>query len=132
MVPLVATQAHADAAPAAGANAPASDAATASPYYGFDEVDTPALPDTDWNLDPSLLDALGVSRMVFEVFISETGAVVDCHVIEPDALDPDARQTLETRLRQTTLQPALRGGRSVASLRKIELSLAPDELPEVR
>ena len=130
--PPVAVRTHDDVTAAAHQDPPAADAATTSPYYEFGEVDTPALPDTDWNLDPDLLDALGVSRMVFEVFISETGEVVDCHVIEPEALDPDARQTLEARLRQTTLQPALRGGRSVASLRKIELSLAPAELPEVR
>lgn len=98
---------------------------TAAPmeFYGFGEVDQPAVPDSDWNLDTAVLDIAGLERLVFEIFVSHTGEVVGCTILEPDVLAEETRQMLEDRLRQTVLQPAVRAGVAVASVRRIELSV---------
>ena len=94
-------------------------------FYRSSEVDRPAEPDSDWNLDTAVLDAAGVERLVFEMFIGHNGEVIGCTILEPASLDTQARQTIEERLRQTTLKPAIRGGTAVASVRRIEVSAAP-------
>lgn len=101
------------------------DGGSAVRFYRSSEVDRAAEPDSDWNLDTAVLDAVGVERLVFEVFIGRNGEVVWCTVLEPAGLDTQARQTIENRLRQTTLQPAVRAGTAVASVRRIEVSALP-------
>lgn len=96
-------------------------------FYRFDEVDRPAIPDSDWNLDTQFLDAAGVSRLVFEVFVSAAGEIVECTIVEPGTLDDDVRQRLVDRLRQSTIEPAMRAGLPVASVRKIEVTTTPVE-----
>ena len=139
-VPLASTRmtAEPDAAPvdAAPPRRPTSAAAPKTPraipdggnavrFYRSSEVDLPAAPDSDWNLDTALLDAAGVERLVFELFIGGNGEVVGCAILEPAALDAQVRQTIENRLRQTVLQPAIRAGATVASVRRIEVSTEP-------
>ena len=94
-------------------------------FYGFQEVDSPAYPTSDWNLDVDALDAIGVTRLVFEVLISDGGDVVGCTVLDPTELTDDVRRRLEQRLSETTLEPARRAGQLVASMRRIELVVAP-------
>ena len=126
-------RADAEAAPqtrltvAASPKAPpaARDGSSAARFYRSSEVDRPAEPDSDWNLDTAVLDAAGVERLVFEVFIGHNGEVIACTILEPASLDAQARQTIEERLRQTVLQPAVRAGTAVASVRRIEVSAAP-------
>jgi hypothetical protein len=111
-------------------NAPSSAvevAETPVRFYRYAEVDRPAVPDSDWNLDPASLDASGVSRLVFEIFVSSGGTIVDCAILEPASLTEQARKMLEERLRQTNLTPAMRGGAAVASVRRIELTILPSE-----
>ena len=103
----------------------ALDGASVVRFYRSSEVDRPAEPDSDWNLDTAVLDVAGVERLVFEVFIGRNGEVVACTILEPVALDSQARQTIEDRLRQTALQPAVLGGAAVASVRRIEVSATP-------
>ncbi|MDQ6681011.1 MAG: hypothetical protein M3Y67_08615 [Pseudomonadota bacterium] len=90
-------------------------------FYTFSEVDSPAAPDSDWNLDVGALDAIGLKRLVFEVLVSDRGEIVGCTILDPPGLDDNVRRGLEQRLRETSLQPALRAGRFVASERRIEL-----------
>ena len=96
-------------------------------YYRFGEVDRPAMPDSDWNLDTATLDAAGLNRLVFEIFVSSSGEVIACTILQPGALTSHTRRALEDRLRHTTLQPARRDGRAVASVRRIELTVLPSE-----
>jgi len=70
-------------------------------FYDYREVDHAAEPDSDWNLDAALLDGAGLKLLVFEVFIDASGTVVAC----------------------TVLQPAVRVGVAVPSVRRIELSV---------
>ena len=92
-------------------------------FYAFNEVERAAEPDSDWNLDPSALDAAGIEKLVFEIFVDRAGAVVGCVVLEPSGLNDEVRGSLEQRLRSTTLQPAIRGGVNVPSVRRIEVSV---------
>ena len=94
-------------------------------FYRSSEDDQPAEPDSDWNLDTAALDTAGIERLVFDIFIGRDGEVVACMIVEPAALDADARQTLETRLRETALRPARLGGATVASAQRIEVSVLP-------
>lgn len=96
-------------------------------YYRYGEVDAPAAPDGDWNLDTSLLDTARLERIVFEVFVDATGKVVGCSVLEPETLDATTRLVLETRLGEARLQPAVRHGAAVASTRTIEVSVSSGE-----
>ena len=93
-------------------------------FYTYREVDTPAFPESDWNLDVAILDAIGVQRLVFEVLVSDHGQVVGCTVLQPAELADDVKRSLEKRLSETSLLPALRAGQLVASVRRIELLVA--------
>ena len=93
-------------------------------FYAFREVDSPASPETDWNLDVETLDQIGVQRLVFQVLISDRGDVVGCTVLEPSDLADDVKRDLEKLLSQTKVRPALRAGQLVASVRRIELLVA--------
>ncbi len=93
--------------------------------YGFDEVDKAAEPEDDWALDIATLDAAGLSRFAFELMVDAHGHVIACTVFDPIGLDDAVRADLETRLASTPLRPAERGGRFVASLRRIEMQLEP-------
>lgn len=107
--------------------APSASPAEGEPmrFYGFGEVDRPAEPepDSDWNLDPAALDALGVQALVFDIFISRTGEVIGCEIVEPRSLPEEARLALTQRVRETVLQPAIRHDVAVASVRRIEISV---------
>ena len=102
-----------------------ADAGEPPVFYGFGEVDRPAepVPDSDWNLDPAALDAFGVQSVVFDIFISQSGEVVGCSIIEPRSLPDDTRVALENRLKLNVLQPAIRHHTAVASVRRIEISV---------
>lgn len=126
--------AEARPAPAARPPAPAAASVTLPPreesgspvrFYRSSEVDRPAVPESDWNLDTATLDAAGVERLVFDIFIDREGAVVGSAIVEPPDLDRDTRRTLELRLRETIATPALRQGDAVASVRRIEVSVWP-------
>ena len=95
-------------------------------FYTFSEVDRAAAPESDWNLDVEALDAIGVRRLVFEVLVSDRGDIVECTVLDPVGLDGEVKRDLEQRLSATQLQPALRAGRLVASVRRIELFLVSE------
>ena len=93
-------------------------------FYTYREVDSPAFPESDWNLDVGVLDEIGVQRLVFEVLVSDHGQVVGCTVLQPADLADDVKRGIEKRLSETALLPALRAGRLVASVRRIELLVA--------
>lgn len=97
-------------------------------FYTFREVDNPAFPESDWNLDADALNAIGVDRLAFEVLINDRGEVVGCTVLAPVDLEDDAKRSLERRLSETRLLPAERRGQFVASVRRIEVALAPAPL----
>ena len=93
-------------------------------FYTFREVDSPAVPETDWNLGVETLDQIGLQRLVFEILISDRGEVVGCTVLEPSGLTDDVKRDLERLLSQTKVLPALRAGQLVASVRRIEILVA--------
>ena len=92
-------------------------------FYSFREVDKPAFPESDWNLDVESLDAIAVQRLVFEVLISDRGEVVGSTVLAPTDLSDDVKRGLEQRLSATRLLPAEREGQLVASMRRIDLAV---------
>ena len=92
-------------------------------FYTFREVDKPAFPESDWNLDVESLDAIGVQRLAFEVLISDAGEVIGCTVLAPTDLADDVKHGLEQRLSATRLLPAERNGQLVASVRRIDLAV---------
>ena len=106
-----------------------SDLAQPTRFYSYAEVDRAAKPEHDWNIDLAALDALGLEQLVFEVFISDTGQAVGCHVLAPTGLPEDSRHALEQRLLETRLTPALRAGQAVASRRRIEMLVSTTPAP---
>lgn len=117
-----------DAVPAA---APAREAGVADPsntgerrYFDIDEVDTPAFPVPDWQVDADRLSALGTRRLSFRILIGDDGIPVQCTVltIEPP-LPSEVSTGLADGLCTTRLNPALLQDRPVPSVRTIELVL---------
>jgi hypothetical protein len=102
-----------------------SDPDSPIPYYNFPDVDTPAEPESDWNLDAATLDGLGLTTLIFDVYISHTGEVVGLTILQPEGLDEAVRTRLQQRMSLTTVQPAVREGRAVNSVRRIRLSTEP-------
>lgn len=98
-------------------------------YYEPDEVDTPAIPQSDWQIDIGRLLALQVRRFSAEILIGADGQAQQCTLgeIEPPLVAPpgsDPGSELAAELCRTPLRPAERGGRPVASVRRIELMLS--------
>ena len=126
--PPVPPKAHGPDAPQAwakGADVQAPNAQTIR-FYRFTEVDRPADPQADWAVEPQALDRLGLERLAFEVLINDRGEIVGCTIIDPPALADDLRNELEGTLRETPMNPAVRNGQRVASVRRIELFLTAE------
>lgn len=102
------------------------DAAEGVRYFSVGEVDKPAVPRPDWQVDVSMLMGLGVRSFSVDVLIDESGTPEQCAVtrIEPDQ-SPELRDTVAAKLCETVLTPAMRRGVAVRSVRHIELLLAP-------
>ena len=96
-------------------------------YFNVSEVDTPAMPLPEWQVDVAMLMAEGVHSVSVDVLISESGTAQQCAVtrVEPPQ-PPDLLAAVASRLCETTLRPAMRQGLPVPSVRHIELVLAAD------
>jgi hypothetical protein len=96
-------------------------------YFDTSEVDTPAMPLPEWQVDVAMLMAQGVRSVSVDVLISESGTAQQCAVtrVEPPQ-PPDLLAAVASRLCETTLRPAVRQGLPVPSVRHIELVLAAD------
>ena len=90
-------------------------------FFRIGELDEPAEPAADWNLDIAALDDLGLDRIAFELLIGDRGEIIACTVAAPLDLPAEVRQALESRLQQTQMRPAVRDGVRVASYRRIEI-----------
>jgi hypothetical protein len=102
------------------------EAAESARYFNIGEVDTPAVPRPDWEVDVALLMGLGVRSFSIDVLINETGTAEQCAVtrIEPDQSN-ELRHAVAAKFCETVLSPAKRRGVAVRSIRHIELLLAP-------
>ncbi len=96
-------------------------------YFDTSEVDHEAQPIPDWAIDAPGLYSVGLRRAVLQVFVSDAGQAVRCVVeaAEPETLMALVKETLERQVCSTPLAPAVRDGRAVASVRRIELLVAP-------
>ena len=120
----VPTVTEADAAPRPVAVDATRTEPTMRRYFDVAEVDEPASPQPDWQLDIEQLVASGVRSLNFEVFVTEGGVAERCSILQmnpPNALPSPA---VAARLCSTRLTPAKRQGLPVASVRRIELMLA--------
>jgi len=112
------------------AGVPTDPAATPEPgqrYFDTSEVDAPAMPLPEWQVDVPMLMAQGVRSVSVDVLISETGVARQCAVTRSEPPQPSALQlAVAARLCETVLRPAQRRGVAVASVRHIELVLAAD------
>ncbi|MFM9914467.1 MAG: hypothetical protein ACKVOX_01560 [Rhizobacter sp.] len=109
-------------APPLSLDAPADDGRH---YFSVEEVDTPAIPTPDWQVDVALLLGMGIRSFNVNVLINETGVAEHCAVtrMEPEQA-VELRRSVEMKLCETVLRPAMRSGVAVPSVRHIELLLA--------
>jgi hypothetical protein len=94
-------------------------------FYRSAEVEQRAEPESDWNLDTAAMDVMGIDKLIFDVFTDRNGHVVECAIVQPETLLAETRETLEQRLRETIVKPAMRAGRAVATVQRIEITVAP-------
>jgi hypothetical protein len=66
-----------------------------------------------------------VSRLSFEVWVDEHGHAEKCKVLALESEMPLSAGALASRICTTQLHAAVRRGAEVASIRRIELMLAP-------
>ncbi|MDO9313459.1 MAG: hypothetical protein Q7T97_02805 [Burkholderiaceae bacterium] len=93
-------------------------------YFSVEEVDTPAIPNPDWQVDVALLLGMGVRSFNVNVLINETGVAELCTITRMEPEQPvDLRKLVEMKLCETVLRPAIRRGAAVPSVRHIELML---------
>jgi hypothetical protein len=92
-------------------------------YYESHEVDTPAAPLPDWEVDVNQLVTSGVRRLSFAVWVDERGVARKCKVLNMDPVGALKPAAIAVRLCTTKLMPAVRRGVKVASVRHIELVL---------
>lgn len=94
-------------------------------YFSVEEVDIPAVPQPDWQVDVAMLLGMGVRSFNVNVLINEAGAAEQCAItrIEPEQ-SIELRQAVAMKLCETKLSPAMRRGVAVPSVRHIELLLA--------
>lgn len=114
--------------PTPGAPAQASSGTQANTrYFDASELDQEAQPLPDWAIDAPGLYSVGLRRAVMQIFVSDAGEAVRCVLesAEPDTLTSLVKAPLERQVCSTLLSPALREGRTVASVRRIELLIAP-------
>jgi hypothetical protein len=96
-------------------------------YFDTSEVDAPAMPLPEWQVDVPMLMGLGVRSVSVDVLISEAGVAQQCAITRIEPPQPPALQLeVAARLCETVLRPAQRRGVAVASVRHIELVLASD------
>ncbi|MBW8828021.1 MAG: hypothetical protein JF606_01055 [Burkholderiales bacterium] len=93
-------------------------------YYESHEVDIPAAPLPDWEVDADQLVTSGVRRLSFAVWVDERGVARKCKVLIMDPVGALKPEAIAARLCTTNLMPAVRRGVKVASVRHIELVLA--------
>lgn len=128
--PLLVAPSASEDSQSADTKEPASPDAPIEPgqrYFDTSEVDEPAMPLPEWNVDVPMLMGQGVRSVSVDVLISETGVAQQCAVtrIEPQQA-PALQLSVASRLCETMLRPAQRRGVAVASVRHIELVLAAD------
>jgi hypothetical protein len=101
-------------------------------FLASDEVDEPARPLHAWALDAEALSSLGITRIVFDVWVDEHSALVALRVVR---LEPAASAGLtplvEARLADTLMTAALIGGRPVTHRQRIELAWEQASTPPV-
>ena len=80
-------------------------------YFNIGEVDTPAVPRPDWEVDVALLMGMGVRSFSIDVLINEMGTAEQCAVtrIEPDQSN-ELRHAVAAKFCETVLSPAKRRG----------------------
>ena len=93
-------------------------------YFESDEVDQPAVPEPDWQVDPETLIAANVRSLRAEVHVSNRGIAERCRVLEIDPPSARVQARVERELCSTRLRPAMRAGVAVPSVRRIEMLLA--------
>jgi hypothetical protein len=93
-------------------------------YFDASDVDAPAAPQPDWQVDIDQLVASGVRRLDFEVLVSERGVAERCRILQMEPPKALPSSVVAARLCTTRMTPAMRQGAPVASVRRIELMLA--------
>lgn len=93
-------------------------------YFEADEVDQPAVPEPDWQVDPETLIAANIRSLRAEVQVSNRGIAERCRVLEMNPPSAQAQARVERELCSTRLRPAMRAGVAVPSVRRIEMLLS--------
>jgi hypothetical protein len=92
-------------------------------FLASDEVDEPARPLDAWTLDAEALSALGITRIVFDVWVDKHAALVGLRVVRMEpAASAGLAPLVEARLAGTPMAAALMDGRPVAHRQRIDLA----------
>jgi len=99
-------------------------ARTARRHFEVSEVDSPAMPVPDWQLDAESLLSRGVRKLSFEILISADGEGERCRILAVEGFSSIASDAVAAQLCSTRLSPAVKAGVAVPSVRRIELFLS--------
>ena len=91
-------------------------------YFTFTKVDVPAMPVGEWVINTEIWPLGDVSTLTFTVWISNTGEIVRWETSN-NALNSNLANEALQDIKRTVLNPALRNGTKVPSVRTIELQI---------
>ncbi len=91
---------------------------TEKKYYSFFDVDEPATPLGDWVINTDIWPIGELSTISVTIWISETGEIEDWSVMSQS--DPELIELAFIDIKRTVINPAIRNGKKVASVRTLE------------
>jgi hypothetical protein len=96
-------------------------------FFTIEEVDQAALPTLDWELSQQLAAKLKLRRLVVELWISNTGQLLDIEIVSsaPETTSGQREEIVKSLL-QTTMTPAVKNGLMVPSHRTLEMGFDSD------
>ncbi len=97
---------------------------TPSGYLPIEDVDQPATPLGDWDIDPDLLPRNTSLQVKLQLWISAQGTIDQWDLLEASLTDAGLVDKILSNLQHTRLQPALLNHVAVPSVRRLELSIS--------
>ncbi|OYY37804.1 MAG: hypothetical protein B7X65_18120 [Polaromonas sp. 39-63-25] len=93
-------------------------------FYAIEEVDQPALPVLNWQFPSQTPASIQLRHLVVQVWIAENGDILNVELLSSEPqIAGEQKQNIERSLIQTSMTPATKDGRQVASQRTLEMAL---------
>jgi hypothetical protein len=94
-----------------------------SGYLPIEDVDQPATPLGDWDINPDLLPRNTTLQVQLQLWISAQGTIDQWDLLDASLPDAELVNNILSNLQHTPLQPALLNHVAVPSMRRLEIAI---------